>query len=94
VEASVYLGNTQTDVHELIPQIDLPVVVLRARPRGPNDEQVMDFSKSPTWPGLADRFRHGRDVFLPDHSHFIPMEDPALVARFIVDPDARLDPGN
>jgi lipase len=94
VEASVYLGNTQTDVHALIPQLELPVVVLRARPRDPDDAQVMDFSKSPTWPGLADQFKSGRDVFLSDHSHFIPMEDPALVARFIADPDARLDPAN
>jgi pimeloyl-ACP methyl ester carboxylesterase len=91
VEASVYLGNTQTDVHELIPTIDLPVVVLRAPPRAPEDAQVMDFSKSPTWPGLASRFRNGRDVYLADHTHFIPMEDPALVARFILDADADAD---
>jgi lipase len=91
VEASVYLGNTETDVHELISSIDVPVVVLRAPPRGPEDAEIMDFSKSPTWPGLAAAFRHGRDVFLPDHTHFIPMEDPALVARFIVDPEAGLD---
>jgi lipase len=90
VEASVYLGNTETDVHELIPGLELPVVVLRARPRDPDDAQVMDFSKSPTWPGLAARFRNGRDVYLPDHSHFIPMEDPALVARFISDVNAQV----
>lgn len=89
VEASVYLGNTETDVHELIPRLEIPVVVLRARPRDPDDVEVMDFSKSPTWPGLAGRFENGRDVFLPDLSHFIPMEDPALVARFIADPDSQ-----
>lgn len=88
VEASIYLGNTETDVHELIPRVRLPVVVLRAPPRGPDDTEIMDFSKSPTWPGLAAAFEHGRDVLLPDHTHFIPMEDPELVARFIVDPDA------
>jgi len=93
VEASVYLGNTETDVHELISRIRLPVVILRARPRGPEDTEIMDFSKSPTWPGLAAAFEYGRDVFLPDHTHFIPMEDPALVARFIVDPQARLTAG-
>lgn len=94
VEASIYLGNTETDVHQLIPSLDLPVVVLRARPRDPDDAQVMDFSKSPTWPGLAAEFKHGRDVFLPDHSHFIPMEDPELVARFIVDGDAEVQAPN
>jgi lipase len=90
VEASVYLGNTETDVHELIPRVHLPVVVLRVPPRGPEDVEIMDFSKSPTWPGLAAAFEHGRDVFLSDHTHFIPMEDPALVARFIIDPETRL----
>jgi pimeloyl-ACP methyl ester carboxylesterase len=50
----------------------------------------MDFSKSPTWPGLAAALPRGRDVFLPDHTHFIPMEDPALVARFIIDEAAEL----
>jgi pimeloyl-ACP methyl ester carboxylesterase len=91
VEASVYLGNTQTDIHHVVPRLTLPVVVLRARGRDPQDAEVMDFSKSPTWPGLADEFPRGRDVFLKDHTHFIPMEDPELVARFIVDPEARAD---
>jgi lipase len=93
VEASIYLGNTETDVHQAILQLELPVVVLRARPRDPDDAQLMDFSKSPTWPGLAARFKAGRDVYLPDHSHFIPMEDPALVARFIVDLNAQVSSG-
>lgn len=90
VEASIYLGNTQTDIHQLIPRVTVPVVVLRAKGREPGDTAVMDFSKSPTWPGLAATFPFGRDLFTPDHSHFIPMEDPALVARFIVDADAEL----
>jgi pimeloyl-ACP methyl ester carboxylesterase len=88
VEASIYLGNTKTDIHPLLPGIDLPVVVMRARSREPSEIPSMDFSGSPTWPGLAAEFPRGRDVPLPQYSHFIPMEDPELVARFIIDPDA------
>lgn len=90
VEASIYMGNTQTDVHDLIPGIEVPVVVLRARAREP-EAGVMDFAGSPTWPQLAEEFPHGRDVYLPDLTHFIPMQAPELVARFIVDPAARPD---
>jgi pimeloyl-ACP methyl ester carboxylesterase len=89
VEASVYLGNTRTDIHPLIPGLTLPVVVLRARARNPEDAVGVDFSKSPTWPGLADEFPNGRDVYLPHLTHFIPMQEPELVARFITDPDAK-----
>jgi pimeloyl-ACP methyl ester carboxylesterase len=90
VEASIYLGNMQTDIHRLLPEVKVPVVVLRAKGREPGDTAVMDFSKSPTWPGLAAALPRGRDVFLPDHTHFIPMEDPSLVARFIIDEAAQL----
>ncbi|MEZ5559486.1 MAG: alpha/beta hydrolase [Pseudomonadales bacterium] len=93
VEASIYMGSAATDIYDLIPTIDIPVVVLRAPGRTPEEAEVMDFSKSPTWPGLAARFPHGRDVYLPQHSHFIPMQDPALVARFIVDPQAEAAAG-
>ncbi|HEX7037156.1 MAG TPA: alpha/beta hydrolase [Pseudomonadales bacterium] len=88
VEASVYLGNTRTDVHALVPRITVPVSVLRARGREPGEEPTLDFSKSPTWPRLAEEFPNGRDVYLPELTHFIPMQAPELVARFIVDPDA------
>ena len=41
---------------------------------------------------LADQFPNGRDVYLPELTHFIPMQDPNLVARFIVDAHAQLSP--
>jgi pimeloyl-ACP methyl ester carboxylesterase len=88
VEASTYMGNTQTDIHALLPRVTIPVVVLRARGRTPDDAEVMDFSLSPTWPGLAAALPDARDVYLPHLSHFIPMQAPELVARFIDDPDA------
>ncbi|MFW6093302.1 MAG: alpha/beta fold hydrolase [Pseudomonadota bacterium] len=88
VEASIYLGNSQSDIYRAVAAIAVPVVVLRARGRDPGDADVVDFSKSPTWAGLAGEFPQGRDVYLPGLTHFIPMQAPELVARFIVDPDA------
>ena len=88
VEASIYLGNKGSDVYGMLHDVDVPVAVLRAPGRDPDDHDIMDFSKSPTWPELADRFPRGRDVFLPRLDHFIPMQAPELVARFITDGDA------
>lgn len=85
VEASIYLGNTATDIYGRIPEVDVPVVVLRARMREPDEHAIMDFSTSPTWPEVASRFRYGTDVYLPGHTHFIPLQDPALVAAYIAD---------
>ncbi len=82
VEASIYMGSSSLDLYALIDALALPVTVLRAPPRD-DTSTAMDFSKSPTWPGLAARFRHGRDVYLPARTHFIPMEDPALTADYI-----------
>ena len=88
VEASIYLGNTQTDVHQLLGEVSVPVVILRARSRSADDHDIMDFSLSPTWSELAAQFPDARDVYLPHLTHFIPMQEPELVARFIVDKDA------
>jgi hypothetical protein len=45
----------------------------------------MDFAASPTWPKLAAQFARGRDVYLPELTHFIPMQAPDLVARYILE---------
>jgi pimeloyl-ACP methyl ester carboxylesterase len=59
----------------------MPVTVMRAgttaRPG------VFDLNASPTWEKLAERFPRGRDVFLAERNHFIPMEAPELVAEEI-----------
>ena len=80
-EASVYLhqrGNESilAELHK----ITTPVTLLRAPPgaRG-----TADLSTSPTWPDLASALPQCEEVFLPDLNHFIPMQDPALVARHI-----------
>ena len=83
VEASIYMGNFDADLYSLIQQIDTPVVVLRAKPRDP-DSRRNGFSASPTWPELAAQFANAQDVYLPDLTHFIPMQDPGLVVDFIV----------
>jgi hypothetical protein len=49
----------------------------------PPDRDWMDFRYSPTWPGLIDHFRRGRELHLPDETHFLPMEKPEFVARLI-----------
>lgn len=83
-EASVYMGSTGTNVYEQVSRISIPVKVLRAKQRDPDNTQ-MDFSTSPTWEKLAEQFEQGTDVFLPELSHFIPMQDPALTAEHILD---------
>jgi pimeloyl-ACP methyl ester carboxylesterase len=89
VEASIYMNNTQTNVHGLLREVRIPVVILRAKTRDPDDHNIMDFSMSPTWPELAAHFPNARDVYLPHLTHFIPMQEPELVARFIVHSDAQ-----
>jgi len=88
VEASIYLGNARSDIYERISEITIPTVVLRAKARDPDAHDLMDFASSPTWESLAAQFPRGRDVYLPHLSHFIPMQDPQLTARFIADEHA------
>jgi pimeloyl-ACP methyl ester carboxylesterase len=83
VEASIYLNSKEpgSNIYAAVGQIQHPVVVMRAgRERKPG---VFDLGASPTAPDLASRFARGREVLLPDASHFIPMEHPDLVAAEI-----------
>lgn len=91
VEASVYFYQRHTNIYHLIRQIEAPTIVMRAKRRTEEEWKVTNFTKSPTWEELAAQFKNGRDVYLPDFSHFIPMQDPALVARFIADDKAQLE---
>ena len=84
IEAATYMGGpgdrqTYDDIHA----IDFPVRVMRARPRDPNGP--MDMSSSVTFPELWKHFKRGEDVSLPEMTHFIPMQDPGLVARHILE---------
>ena len=80
-EASIYLSQSGNEiVHDLLPLIHTPVTLLRSPPGA---QAHADLSTSPTWPGLASALPRCREVYLPDCNHFIPMQDPALVARYI-----------
>ena len=82
-EAAVYMaarGNAA--VYDSVRAIEVPVLLVRVMEPPPNRDW-MDFRYSPTWPGLIHHFRRGREIHLPDDTHFLPMEKPELVARLI-----------
>jgi pimeloyl-ACP methyl ester carboxylesterase len=81
-EAAVYAASLKTNIYDRIPSVNQPVTVIRAEWRG-FEEARHDFALSPTWPKLAARFADGRDVYLPEYSHFLPMEDPEYAASLI-----------
>lgn len=72
-------------LYNSIRAINLPVRVIRAR--APNPSIVpFDTLGSPTWPAVAQEFRRGEDIHLPDRTHMLPMEDPQLTADLIRQP--------
>jgi pimeloyl-ACP methyl ester carboxylesterase len=83
IEAAIYMGTSGTNIHHVLGDVKQPVTVLRAQQR-PDDAQSIDFSKSPTWPGLAAALPNAVDIYLPHLSHFIPMQEPELVAKHIL----------
>lgn len=80
IEAATYAGSAGQDPFDDLARVEIPVRILRGRTRAAN---AMDMSSSPTLPGLWRHFPNATDRHLPGHSHFIPMEDPALVAHEI-----------
>jgi lipase len=84
IEASIYEASptVESNIYPEMATITIPVQVVRAgRFRDPAN--VM--GSSPTAPDLAASFAHGADTCLAEHSHFIPMESPELVAKLIID---------
>lgn len=80
-EASIYLSQRGNEIiHDLLPELTLPVTLLRA---AADEENPFNLAASPTWPGLAGALPDAREIYLPQLTHFIPMEDPGLVARVI-----------
>jgi pimeloyl-ACP methyl ester carboxylesterase len=80
-EAGIYLSQKGNEmILEELPKITTPVTLLRAPP---GDDSQPNLSTSPTWPKLAAALPDCQEVYLPDLNHFIPMQDPALVARYI-----------
>ncbi len=80
IEAATYAGSSGSDIYDEIATITAPVRVIRARePEG----ERQGFGTSPTAPDLASHFPNAEDVYLPDATHYIPMESPDLVARHV-----------
>jgi len=80
-EAAIYMSQKGNEIiYDLLPRLTLPITLLRA---APDKENFYNFAASPTWPGLADALPNAREIYLPGMSHFIPMEDPDLVAGVI-----------
>lgn len=83
IEASVYMSSRSNhDIYEAIRSLTIPALILRAKEPAP-DRSVMDFSTSPTWPGLVDQIKNGREIHFPDNTHFLPMEIPTEITRII-----------
>ena len=80
-EAGIYLhqGGNET-LLQVLPNITVPTTLLRAPP---GEEGAPNLSTSPTWPELANILPNCQEVYLPHLNHFIPMQDPALVAMYI-----------
>lgn len=82
-EASVYATSGSVNPWPLMDQIDQPVTILRAPQI--KQEGMFDFASSPTPPELADNFINGTDIYLPDLTHFMPMQDPERIAGLILE---------
>ncbi len=83
VEASVYMtARTNGAVYDSVRSLRIPVTILRAMEPSA-DHSPGDFSVSPTWPGLVNEFPNAREFYMPDCTHFIPMQMPDEVIRVI-----------
>lgn len=92
VEASIYSNSKEpgSNIWAQVAQVQQPVVVIRAgRERKPG---IFDLAASPTASYLASRFPHGREIVLPEASHFIAMEEPDLVAHELQNLTAAIHP--
>ncbi len=83
IEASVYMASrSNADIYAAVRKIEIPVLIIRAK-EIKKDRDLMDFSASPTWPGLANEFKNGHEIHFPDNTHFLPMELPDEISRII-----------
>jgi pimeloyl-ACP methyl ester carboxylesterase len=82
IEAGIYENSPapESNIYPEIATIHIPVRIVRA---GKQLDPANFMAQSPTAPGLASSFAHATDFSDPDHSHFIPMEAPGLVAKWI-----------
>ena len=91
VEASVYMSSRSNHhIYHAVRSLEIPVLIIRAQEPKP-DRDVMDFSVSPTYPGLVNEFKNAREIHFADHTHFLPMEIPGEITRIIEDELAGLN---
>jgi pimeloyl-ACP methyl ester carboxylesterase len=79
IEASIYERSNwpDADISAEIPTIQTVTTVMRSAKL--MSREKFDLSASATDPDLASRMPNARDVYLPESSHFIPMEHPKLI---------------
>ena len=79
IEASIYERSNwpDADISRELSQIQMPTTVMRSAKL--MSREKFDLSASATDPDLAARMPNAKDVYLPEASHFIPMEHPKLV---------------
>ena len=83
IEASIYMSSRSNGkIYDAVRSIDLPVLILRAKAIT-KDRDPLDFSFSPTWPGLAAAFKRGKEIHFPENTHFLPMELPDRITAII-----------
>lgn len=80
VEAEASINSAGTDIHAFLPNINVPVIVIRGKTTE-GLRHPLDNIHSCTWPNLAHSLLHGRDRYFPDLTHFIPMQRPGLVVQ-------------
>ena len=82
IEAAIYENSPapESNIYREINTIDIPVRVIRS---GKQLDPANFMAASPTSPDLASNFAKGTDLCIREHSHFIPMEAPELVAKWI-----------
>ena len=83
IEAAIYQHSTdqESNIYAEIAHVKAAATVVRARG---SLKETAGFSSSRTAVDLVSKFTNAVDVYLPQHSHFLPMEAPHLVADIIM----------
>lgn len=90
IEAAIYIycSAPESRIEQDLAALPTPAWVLRSA--RPHLGASPDMSASPTDPDLAARLPFGRDLPLQAYSHFIPMENPLLIATYVTQLHAAL----
>jgi pimeloyl-ACP methyl ester carboxylesterase len=79
-EAAIYAESVAPDalIYEDLKKIEIPVLIMRLGVT--RDDSELNFDMSPTNPNLVSSFKNATDIHIPEYTHFMPMENPELVA--------------